>query len=115
MLSLKNLVFYLFTSRVFTLSENIIQLSENIKVQCMFIMQNYRAFKKCATIPRKLGGLAAVSEIVKLVRAKNVEKARKVGKSSLRTVVNKMSGNRAETIFPTCVGWSATCNSERRK
>ena len=63
-------------------------------------IQNYRGFKICAAIPHKFGGLAAVSEIVNLVRVKNVEKARKVGKSSLLTVVNQKSGNRAETDFP---------------
>ena len=61
----------------------------------IFRIQNYRGFRKCAATPSKFGGLAAVSEIVKLVRVKNVGKARKVGKSSLCTVLNQKSGNRA--------------------
>jgi len=65
----------------------------------MFSIQNCPAFRKCVAIPRKLSGLAAVSKIVKLVKVKNLEKARKVGKSSLRSVVKKISGNRAAAKF----------------
>ena len=65
--------------------------------------------------PCKLGGLATGSEIVMLVNVKNVEKARKVGKSSLRSVVKQISGNRAATNIPAYVGLSATIIFERRK
>ena len=81
----------------------------------MFSIQNYRAFRKCPAIPCKLVGLATVSEIVKLVKLKNEEKARKVGKSSLRSVVKQNSGNRAVTNIPAYVGLTATIISEQRK